>query len=49
MQASNFWWKVNKGSSVLFWEDIWFQDCELKLRFGRLYKLSKCKHIEVGI
>lgn len=49
MQASNFWWKVNNGSSVLFWEDIWFQDCELKLRFGRLYKLSKCKHIEVGI
>lgn len=35
-----FQWKMRKGNSILFWEDIWHGFDSLDTRFSRLYRLS---------
>jgi hypothetical protein len=34
-------WKVGNGNRVRFWQDIWLDKCPLKIRFPRLYRISK--------
>lgn len=38
-----FKWRVNDGSSVYFWEDIWFDQGSLMARFHRLFHISNLK------
>jgi hypothetical protein len=32
---------VGNGRKVRFWEDVWLGECPLKLRFNRLYEISR--------
>ena len=29
------------GTSVKFWEDVWFRDCSLKVAFPEFYRISR--------
>ncbi|KAK1360505.1 hypothetical protein POM88_044979 [Heracleum sosnowskyi] len=49
LKIDKFKWKVNNGRSLFFWEDSWFEGEPLKVKFKRLYLLSKLKHVEVGV
>lgn len=37
-------WIVNNGDQALFWEDIWFQDQPLLIKFKKLFQLTVLKN-----
>lgn len=45
MHEKKFRWKLKNGNSVMLWEDVWYQNCALKSKFAKLYKLT-LQHLE---
>jgi hypothetical protein len=34
-------WKVGNGNEIKFWHDVWLGDCSLKIRYPRLFHISR--------
>ncbi|KAK1390219.1 hypothetical protein POM88_018397 [Heracleum sosnowskyi] len=49
LYSQNFFWKLNNGNKILFWEDYWYDKGALKCIFPKLYSLSNLKEVEVSI
>ncbi|XP_017245737.2 uncharacterized protein LOC108217416 [Daucus carota subsp. sativus] len=43
-----FKWIIGDGMQTLFWEDNWFEDCALMIKFRRLYGLSTLQGVSVS-
>lgn len=43
----NFRWSMANGKVVFFWEDVWLLDEPLKVKFRRLFSISKFKESSV--
>jgi hypothetical protein len=41
-------WKVGNGKKVRFWHDIWLGNCPLKIKFPRLYRISRQQDFSVS-
>jgi len=37
---SNMKWAVGSGDKVKLWEDVWVDNCQLKVRFSRAFNNS---------
>ena len=40
-------WKLGRGDTVLFWEDIWFGHCSLAIIFWDLYVIANEHHCSI--
>ena len=34
-------WSLGNGTKIKFWQDVWIDNCPFKIRFHRLFRISR--------